>query len=217
MSESAAIVARYRRERRQAGLVATLAIALCAAWWAWAAWAGSMTSTARSSALDHAPANVKRSSADQSIAKPGPVAFSRHTAPMSGATVAPFNESVFQARLWVPPPRPIETLAAKPPEPPPAPPPPFKLRLVGLQRGATPDDLEALVYDAEAFKVTRVARGTAIGRYTLEAIDAAAGEAVFTDTQYPGKPQHTLKLVTLATPRTPLKIVDAPANAGGAP
>lgn len=205
MSESAAILDRYRNKRRRAGVVVAISIALATLWTTWAGLA-----------------SQSQAPADASAKVPSKNAMgSSNTAQFSGqdarGTSAPLDESAFIARLWVPPPRPVETLAAKPPEPPPAPPPPFKLRLVGLQRGATPDDYEALVYDPEAFKVTRVARGRSIGRYTLQDVDAEAGEAVFTDTQYPGKPRHTLKLATIAAPKTPLKIVNSPTSDGGRP
>lgn len=205
MSEAATILGPYRRRRQSAGIVAAISIALATLLTTWAGLASDSQTPAAASARG----------------KPQNAVSSNNTARIAGqharGTSVPLDETVFNARLWVPPPRPIEALAAKPPEPPPPPPPPFKLQLVGLQRGATPDEVFAMVYDPEAFKVTRVSRGASIGRYTLEAVDADAGEVVFTDTQYPGTPRHTLKLATLSAPKTPLKIVNRPTSDGGTP
>lgn len=205
MSEAAAILDRYQSQRRRAGIVAAIAIALATLWTAWAGLAADSQSP------------VAAATSRQAKNAVGSTNTTRIAGQDARGTAAPLDESVFNARLWMPPPRPVETLAAKPPEPPPPPPPPFKLQLVGLQRGATPDDVFAMVYDPEAFKVTRVSRGASIGRYTLDHVDAVAGEAVFLDNQHPGKPRHILRLATLAAPKTPLKIVNAPTTAGGTP
>lgn len=207
MSEAAAILDRYRRQRRRAGIVAAISIASATVWTAWAGLAPDTQSP------------VAAWTSGQAKNAVGSTNTTRITEQDVRGTAARLDESVFNARLWVPPPRPIEALAAKPPEPPPPPPPPppFKLQLVGLQRGAAPDDVFAMVYDPEAFKVTRVSRGASIGRYTLDHIDAVAGEAVFLDNQHPGKPRHILRLTKLAAPKTPLKIVNVPKTAGGTP
>lgn len=113
-----------------------------------------------------------------------------------------FNESAFAARLWVPPPRPVETVVAAP-TPPPAPPPVFTLKLVGIERAG--DTLVAMLYDPAALKVARLAAGESMGRYLAESIDDAG--AVLVDTQYPGRPIHTLRLRSLGEPRTPLRVV----------
>ncbi len=205
MSEAAAILGTYRRQRRRAGIFVAISIALATLWTTWAGLASDSQSPAAASTNGQAKNAVGTTNTARIAGKDG------------RSSALPLDESLFQARLWVPPPRSIEAIAAKPPEPPPPPPPPFKLQLVGLQRGATPDEVFAIVYDPDAFKVTRVSRGASVGRYSLNEVDTVAGEAVFIDNQYPGKPRHTLKLATLAAPKTPLKIVNAPKTAGGTP
>jgi hypothetical protein len=116
---------------------------------------------------------------------------------------AAFDESAFAARLWVWPPRPVETVAAAPP-PPPVPPPAFTLQLVGIEREGV-DALAALLYDPAALKITRLGAGESMGRYRVESIDQAG--AVLADTVHPGRPMHTLRLRMLGHPKTPLRVV----------
>jgi hypothetical protein len=214
MSESAALVAQHQRDMRRAGIVAMISIAAAAIWamWlGWTAWVGQIEEVAALQSSREAP------DADQSKSEPKPINASRGTVSQSRTAIPKLDEAVFSARLWVPPLRPIQALASKPSEPPAPPPPPFKMRLVGLQYGAIAEDVSALVYDPDAFKVVRVARGDSIGRYTLEHLHVANGEVVFTDTQHPSKPRHTVMLSTLVAPRTLWKSVSRPVMDGGAP
>ena len=214
MSESAAIVAQHHRDRRRAGIVAMTSIAAAAIWAMWVGWTAWFGQTEDIAVLQ---SSVEAPDIGQPKSEPKPTNPTRGRGSSSLAAIPPLDEAVFNARLWVPPPRPIETLAIRPSEPPAPPPPPFKMRLVGLERGVIPEDASALVYDPDAFKVARVARGGSIGRYTLERLYVAKGEVVFTDTQHPSKPRHTLTLATLLTPTTSLKSTSRPVKDGGAP
>jgi hypothetical protein len=192
-------------------MISVAAAAIWAAWIGWTSWAGHIDGLAGFQPGGEVP------DLDQPQSEAKPIDTSRGSGAPSLTARATLDEAVFEARLWVAPLRPSETLAAKAPEPPAPPPPPFKMRLVGLQHGISSEESVAMVYDPDAFKVARVVPGGSIGRYRLEHLHVAKGEAVFTDTQHPGKPRHALVLATLMAPRTSVKSMRSPVNDGGAP
>ncbi|HEX8876099.1 MAG TPA: hypothetical protein VF777_05075 [Phycisphaerales bacterium] len=202
MSEAGAIIANLQRERRRAGVAAGSLVVVALGWLGWSAWGAW-----RVSRVGGVPVAASASPRDQiTHGSPSKQRTDGYTVP-----IAALDEQAFRARLWVAPPR----AAAAEVSPPPAPPPPFKLQLVGVRHSEV--GAAALVYDPERVRLTAVKPGAAVGRYTLDTLDPVSGHAVFTDTQHPGKPRHTLRLNTLAAPRTPLKIVATPPGGGGVP
>lgn len=206
MSEASAILEGLQREKRRAGVVAAATVMLALSWLSWAAWdwwhAGSEDALSQAAAV-HATADPPQAPANSQ----GPRTLTQ-------ASVAELDESVFRKRLWVAPPRPVEVAEVR--EPPVPPPPPFKLQLVGVRRSES-DSPAALIYDPETLKVTALTSGATLGRYTLDTLDPDAGVVVLSDSQRPERPRHTLRLNTIGTPKTPLKIVASPKTTGGAP
>lgn len=172
------ILAAGRASLRRTRWMSLVAVAAAGVWWVWP--------------LDRSVALLPEKS------EIGETSSNDANASVAGS----FNEPAFAARLWVPPTRPVETVVAAPP-PPPAPPPAFTLKLAGIERSG--DTFVALLYDPAALKVARLAAGESMGRYRAESIDEAG--AVLVDTQYPGRPVHTLRLRSLGEPRTPLRVV----------
>lgn len=204
MSEANAILKGLQREKRRAGVVAAATVMLALSWLSWAAWnwwhAGSVEALSQAAAV-HATADPPQAP---------PTLRVRGRSPGFGWswTNRCSESGCGSPRLdpwrWPRCPRAARSAAAAVQS--------YSSSACGAADGDSP---AALIYDPETLKVTASTSGATLGRYTLDTLDPDAGVVVLSDSQQPGRSRHTLRLNTIGTPKTPLKIVASPKTTGG--